>query len=425
VIKINWEKAIYFGICFIFFLAYTTLSAVRHMHYGSFGFDLGLTDQVIWKYSQFKTSITTIHYYPFTSLLTDHVELIYILLAPFYWIYNNVLTLLLLQSLVISLSGIPIYLLARKKGVQKWLSYSLLFSYLMFYGIQNALWSDVHSLVFGASFLAWFIYFLDCNDTLWTFITFFLTVICKEDMALLTLLISFVYFIDYRTKTAIYLVGFSLLYLFAIFYIYFPHFTRDGYRYMSNKRSFTNLKLSYYYDTSDKRNVIFYSFAWFGFLSLLAPLFLLPAFGDLSHYFLFGDLARAHGLFEQYRITLAPLLALATIIAISKYKWLNSKYLAVYVLALVLIFQYTLHLPVSYLTKGWFWHEPTSVNNINKIIKFIPVNASIVSQNNITPHISHRDEIFTLWPDKKTFLLILRAEKLFVIGSVGQVNQLI
>jgi hypothetical protein len=33
-----------------------------------------------------------------------------------------------------------------------------------------------------------------------------------------------------------------------------------------------------------------------------------------------------------------------------------------------------------------------------------PPHASVVSQNNITPHLSHRKDIFTLWPGKKTFI---------------------
>jgi len=401
--KINKENYVAFFICFLFFIAYLILILVKHFHFGT-GYDLSIVDQIVWKYSQFKAPITSIQFYPFTSLLTDHVELIYILIAPFYWFYNNVLTLLVLQTLLVSFSGIPIYFLARKKGINLWLSFSLLVSYLMFYGIQNALWSDAHSLAFGASFLAWLIYFLNSKNMRWIFITFFLTIICKEDMAFLTLLIGFIYFLIYRNRTAAYLVGLSLVYLFAIFYVYFPHFTHDGYRYMAKGGLFSDLNVSYYYDSFDKRSVIFYSVAWFGLLPLLAPLFLLPAFGDVTHYFIFGHLVTgAQGLFEHYRITLAPLLVLPTIIVISKYKRLNTKLVATYIIIFALIFQYVLHLPLSYLGKKWFWHEPEAVKNIQTIIKDLPKDASVVSQNNIIPHIAHRDQVFTLWPDKKNF----------------------
>lgn len=390
-------------VCFFFFIAYSVLSIVRHLHYGSFGFDLGLTDQVIWKYSQFKAPITTIHYYPFTSLLTDHVELIYILLAPFYWLYNNVLTLLILQTFVVSSSGIAVYLLARKKKLNSWVSYTLLCSYLMFYGIQNALWFDVHSTAFGASFLAWFIYFLDSDNRLWTLITFFLTISSKEDFTLLTCLVSVAYFIVKRKRIAFLLIILSVVYFIAIFYVYFPHFTHDGYRYMSKGNFFQNVFISNFYDSSDKRSVIVYSLSWFGFLPLLSPVFLIPAIGDISHYFFFKELVRAQGLFEQYRITLAPLLILPTIHTLSKYKRLHSNLMAAYIIFIMLFLQYFLHLPLSYLTKSWFWHESTSVKKINTIISFIPSSASVVAQNNIISHISHRNDVFILWPEKKSF----------------------
>jgi uncharacterized membrane protein len=188
-----------------------------------------------------------------------------------------------------------------------------------------------------------------------------------------------------------------------IFYVYFPYFTSDGYRYQNKEGLFSDFTLSRLYDSQDKINTTFYSLAWFGFIPLLSPLFLLPAIGDLSHYFIFSHVEATHGFFLHYRITLAPLLALSTIITISRFKKLNNKYVAIYLLICAAFFQYYHHLPLSYLTKQWFWKEPTSVKSINEGINYLSKNASIVSQNNITPHLSHRDQIFTLYPTTKDF----------------------
>jgi uncharacterized membrane protein len=391
-------------ICLLFFFAYATLSVIRHLHFGSFGFDLGISDQIVWKYSQLQAPITTVQAYPFTSIFTDHIEFIYILIAPFYWLFNNALTLLLLQSFIVTTSAIPIYLLAKKKGLSKLLGLAIVVSYLMFYGIQNALWFDVHSLSFGAAFLAWFIYFLEARHTRWAIIAFLLAIGCKEDIALLTGIISFVYLLQRRDKVSLALTLLSGVYLFTIFYIYFPYFTQDGYRYAGEKGIFGDVKPTYFYDTAEKREVMFYSLAWFGFLPLLAPLYLLPALGDLSHYFVFANsLNAAQGFFMHYRVTLAPLLVLPLIIAISRFKRLQNNIVAGGILLLALFFQYYLHLPLSYLTKQWFWHEPASVANIKSILTQIPSDASVVSQNNITPHVSHRDLLFTLYPTTKDF----------------------
>jgi hypothetical protein len=69
--------------------------------------------------------------------------------------------------------------------------------------------------------------------------------------------------------------------------------------------------------------------------------------------------------------------------------------------------QYYLYLPLSYLTKYWFWHQPSAVKTINFVKNnknnYLPKTALVVAQNNIFPHISHRDKIYSLYPEKKTF----------------------
>lgn len=389
----------------MFFIAYAVLSIVRFNHYGAFGFDLGLEDQRLWQYSHFKSPASTIHFYPFTNLLTDHVELFYIPLSVFYWIWSNPKFLLLLQSAFVCFSGIAVFLLAKEKKINIFTSYALLISYLTFYGVQNALWFDVHSASFGAAFLAWLLYFLEKKNTKWIIVAFILAISTKENIALLTFFIFLVWFIRTKSKIYLYLMGTSLIYLFLVFGIYFPYFIQNGYRFKNERGLFSNaLNYSSLYDTSEKRSVLFYSLAWFGFIPILNPIFLLPALSDLWNYFVVAsNLKAAQGLFMHYRITLAPLMVWATIITISRYKWLNKQYVAAYLLFAAIFFQYTLHLPLSYLSKQWFWKEPQGVKNINEVIKYLPKEASVVSQNNIVPHISQREQIFTLWPEKRTF----------------------
>src|SRR6185437_7445785 len=111
----------------------------------------------------------------------------------------------------------------------------------------------------------------------------------------------------------------------------------------------------------------------------------------------------AQGFYYHYRVTVSVLLIYPTILVISKYRKLNNKYLGIYFLFSAIIFTYLIHSPFTYLTKKWFWIEPPSVKNINKILSYLPANASVVSQNNISSHISNRMNIFTLWPDQKNF----------------------
>lgn len=400
-----FKKALPYIICALFVFFYATLSLIRHNHFESYGFDLGVSDQVIWQYSHFQAPITTVHYYPYASILTDHIELIYAPLSVFYWLWNDVRMILIVQAAFLCFSGLPLFFLAREKKIKPMLCYALLLGYLMFYGLQNALWFDVHSAVFGASFLAWFIYFLDKKNYKLAALFFILTIICKENMAMLTFLVSTTYFIMRRDKRDLFFPFFSCVYLFLIFGIYFPHFTERGYEYQSTKGLLGDINLLNFVNTPNKREVFLVSLGNFGFLPFLSPLSLIPFFGDLFSYFVIGNnIKEADGIFMHYRVTLAALLTWSTILAVTRVKRLNNISIALYLVLCAFVMQYALHLPLSYLTKSWFWTEQTSVQNIDKMLTYLPADASVVAQNNISPHIAHRKEVFTAWPTEKKFV---------------------
>jgi uncharacterized membrane protein len=326
-------------------------------------------------------------------------------LSIFYWMWNDPRMLILIQAATFCLSGIPVFLLAKQKKITGSVTYALLISYLAFYGVQNALWFDVHSAVFGAAFIPWFLYFLDKKNVLWCSVFFLLAIISKENIALLTFLISLVYCIKRRQKAEMYFAAGSLLYLLCIFGIYFPHFTERGYEYQSNQGLTGDIDLWNVANTPNKQQVWLLSLGWFSFIPLLAPLTLLPFLGDLFSYFVIANnLKEADGIFMHYRVTLAPLLIWSTIVAIAQRKYLQKWYITAYLLIIVAIAQFLLHTPLSYVTKKWFWQEPAAVRDINSVIAMIPHDAALVSQNNITPHVDHRKAIFTLWPNKKTFI---------------------
>ena len=393
------------SLCLIFFLAYAVLALVRHDHYQSYGYDLGINDQAVWRYSTFQAPVTTIDPYPDKTKLYTHVELVYAFIAPFYWIWNSEKMLLLLEKAFVCAGGIAIYLLAKKKGLRELLSLAVMIGYLGFYGVQNAIWVDVHSVSFAAAFLAWFIYFLDGKKLWGTIIFFLLAMTAKENIALYLLSIAFIYFLKRRDKTTMLLMLGSATYLFFIFYIYFPQIIHFHYPYQNKAGLLSNLNPLDLFNTPEKRQAIGYALMSFGFLPLLLPWYLLPTLANFATYFVIAsDLPGAQGLFGQYRITLAPFLAWATILTIAKYKKLNSPPVAIYLLLWTMFVQYFLHLPLSYLSKSWFWQEPAAVKNINLIRNNdLPRTASVVAQNNIIPHISHRDKIYELYPEKKSF----------------------
>jgi hypothetical protein len=197
----------------------------------------------------------------------------------------------------------------------------------------------------------------------------------------------------------------SIAYLLFIFFIFFPQIMHIKYLYASNHGLISSLNPLSLVDDPENRAAIWFSFLSFGFLPLLSPLSLLPVLGHFTTYFMFGsNLPAAQGLFGHYRITLTPFLIWAVILAIGRFKKLDKWYIGLYLIISTMLCQYVLHLPLSYLTKQWFWTEPQAVKSINKVINNdLPKNASVVSQNNIISHIDHRDKIYTLYPQQKKF----------------------
>jgi len=386
-----------------FTVSFLILSIVKHINFLS-GYDLSIIDQAIWKYSQFKNPVNTTHVYYDAAIYTDHLEIILILLSPLYWIFKSAITLIVLQVISIAASGVAIYLIAKQARLKKFVANALLINYFSFYGIQFAIWSDVHSLVLSLGFLSWFVYFLRAGKPKLTILFLILAVMCKEDIALLTLLLSCVIFIKTKSRTALSSIGISLIYLLFVFLIYFP-LIMGGYKYAHPDGIFHDPNVLYLINTPDKQSVIFYSLGSFGFLPLLAPLYLIPFVGDLAHYFILGNsvVTSSQNIFGHYRSTIPLLLVIPTIIVISKMKKYNNKAIGIYLLTCTLLIQYFLHLPLSYLSKSWFWSGSPERQSINAMIQSIPQYFSLATQSNLTPHLTHRDDIYTLFPVQREF----------------------
>lgn len=392
-------------ICIIFSAAYSTLSLIRHSHFESYGYDLGINDQTVWRYSRFEPPISTIAPFPQRSKLELHVELIYALISPIYWIWSTRRLLLIVAAVVMCSGGLAVYLLSKHRLKDELISFSLMISYLMFYGLQFAVWFDVHSTGFAAAFLTWFLYFIDSRKKWPAILFFFLAITSKENIALYTLVIALLYLIRRREKLIVFFAGFSVAYLLFIFYVFFPHIIHVSYLYQNHEGLTSNLNPLYLFNSNEKLTTLFYSFLSVGFIPLLNPLTIPLIITHFATFFVIAsDLPGAQGLFGHYRVTLGPLLWWSTIITIATFKFFNKKYIALYIIVCAFAVQYSLHLPLSYLSKSWFWKASEPAKTINNVINTsLPPDASIASQNNITPHISHRDRIYTLYPVKKAF----------------------
>lgn len=180
------EGRIAFGLAAAYFILYSTLSVLRHQSYHSFGFDLGLFDQVFWNTTQgrpFESTMSQASPIPH-SLLGDHFSPAFWFLVPFYFVFPHPETLLVIQTLALAIGAWPIYMLARFKLGE---GYGLVWviTFLLFIPLAWVNLYDFHEVALSVAPLGFALYFLERGRRLWFVLTLLLTFLIKEEMALI------------------------------------------------------------------------------------------------------------------------------------------------------------------------------------------------------------------------------------------------
>lgn len=394
---------------FAFATLYSLLSIIRHNRFDSFAYDLGIYDQVIWKYSHFKIPYSAIKE---KIILGDHLTPTLILLAPLYWIWDDVRALLIFQAFWVSLSALGFYFLAKDKKLPFLLTFAVLFSYLSFFGIQNAINFDFHAIMVGIGFLPWVFYFWEKEDWAKFSVLSLLFVGSKENLALIVLGLGVLTVLKRKFKVGTMMIVFFLLYFSLAVGKVIPYFSPTGYEYHpALPKSLPEAIKSFFLPTEKTRTLI-YSFLWFSFLPFFSPGALFLSLIDFSQYFLSGEkYSSMWGLYMHYRASVAPILAWGMLNGLSflKRKKVNINYIAALAILIPLFLGYHLHLPLNRLSKRYYWQKKDYMVNNQKMVSYIeknlPQNASLVAQNNLVPHLTHKDDIFLLWIREKEFVL--------------------
>ncbi len=387
----------------VFFLSllYSLLSILRHNHFQSGGFDLGIYDQAIWQYAHFLIPYSTIKE---RLILGDHLTLTLPLISPLFYIWDNVRVLLIFQAFVISFSTIAIYKIALNRKLSSTASLLLSISYSLFYGIQFGVFFDFHPIILGVALLPWLAYFLETNKKKLFVTTLVLVLLTQENMGIAVSCIGLIYVFKKKYRgIAISIIVLGFVYMLVASKVV-SFFSPVGYEYIPqiDKNPF-HIILNYF-NAPEKQQVWFYSLSSFLFLPVLSPGAILAVILDLSQYFVTGQtFARMWSPFMHHRAMLAPLLALGTLDALMLLrKKIKLELLCFVVLFSVLLQQYIFHFPLNKLTKKLYWQDENWMKDDDKLLTIVPKNASVVTQQNLVSHLSHRKEIYLFWPRKNS-----------------------
>ncbi|MGA3191687.1 MAG: DUF2079 domain-containing protein [Candidatus Bathyarchaeia archaeon] len=185
-------------ICIIAYgIIFSYYTVMKHYGFGTFAWDLGIFDQ------SFYTTLFSgkLFYYTAELYLNPsgcyfgvHFSPILFVLLPFYAVHPSATTLLVLQSFILALGALPLYLLASEMLKSKKAGFVLGIAYLLYPALQGANWFDFHQQAFIPLLIFSLCYFLVKKKWKLYFISVLLALTVEEHVAPIILLMA-VYFL--------------------------------------------------------------------------------------------------------------------------------------------------------------------------------------------------------------------------------------
>jgi len=391
--------------------AYSAIAIFRHDRFGSAAFDLGVYDQQIWGYSHFRLLYNSVSLIP--NLLGDHFHPILMVLAPIYWIWNDVRSLLIAQALLLALGSVPIFWWARQR-LGLWPAALLQGAFLVFWGILAGDVFDFHQLAVAVPAVSFALYAAVTRNNLLLWPAAAVGMLSKEDVSLTFLFIG-IYLIvaQRRWRVGLVLAAVSAVYFWVVIKIVIPAI-RGGAAYghwtytalgATPEAAIKHLLLRPW----DAILVAIRPFRKIELLgALLIPWLLLPL---LSPIFIvaipliaervWSDSPEFWSTHYHYSMVIATVLAFGTVDTIGRMqdRWprLQTRRLApaaaAAVLAAGLLVTFAAVRPLSELS-----HELTGgqAAAMQSCLTVIPADASVTATSLLVPHLTHRTDIFVL-----------------------------
>ena len=425
------------GMILLYAGGFSFYTVVKHLTFSSQAYDLGTFDQGIWLAGHTTDPFVTVRG---LHLLGDHVRLFSYVLAPIYYIWDDVRLLLILQSVVIALGALGLFLVARRELPGNPFAVLLLCAgYLLNPAVQNLNLDHAHPEAFASTFIIFCFYFL-VTKRMVLFSTFMvLAMLCKEDVPLVFLFLGIVAAVRGERKKGAVISSAAALYLVLCFLVILPHFNGVGFfrteigHYGSVKNNL--LEPSWYLDRlldPANRVYLFQVGLPVAFLCVFSPLLLLPALPALLINML-GHSPYMRSINYHYTTSIVPFLYLGTIVTLRKCldrdrprwlpipgfvsdrnggdlllvairKWtIPRRILVVAVTGLFLVCAIASNvgyskLPVNRLGKiQKRYHQyrtDPGVRSLHELIARVPEDAAVSADYTVVPHLSHRRGIY-------------------------------
>lgn len=388
------------GFIVLYTIASATVSLIRFWQGQVYYFDFGIFDRAIWEVSRFqqplvdhfelssdKVSIFATHFYPSIFLL-----------SPFFYLTDNSEVLLILQSLAVGLGAFFSYLIAKDTIKSKIAIFALIFAFLGYVGLQNALITEFHETtlaVFPISVIFWAI--LKGRWKIY-FISLIILLGLKESFAGLGVTLG-IYIILFNRKNwskAVITILVSLIWGILAVKVIIPFLSKGKYLY--DRASIPESPLEFLKALvlpDPKFKTIFFSLLTFGFLPLVGYFVLPLVFEHFLERFVF-DFPTRWSLAFHYNATLSPLLFIGGLQAISFFEKRGLKtfvraYSLVIIIIVFVLHRFILNGPLGLFYNKDFYNVPLKNELLVEYKKSINFQSVVMTQNNLAVDFTRKD----------------------------------
>jgi len=384
----------------------------RHERLNSSGYDLAIKTQVIWNTFQgnwFASSIEVEHY------LGDHVQLIFLLLAPLYALWADVRIMLLLQAILLSLGAIPVYRIALRELDDRRLALLFAAAFLLFplVGFVNRF--DFHPLVFAIPLFLFAYDLLQTDHPLWASFFIFLALALREDVGFTVFAFGlYVAVVMKRRTLGLVWAVVGLAWSLAAIFVIIPYFrggasdTMGRYAWLGDSPlSMARALLMRPFLVLDhllqpyRRSLLLKLLLPLGFLSLLSPAVLLVGLPALT-YNLLSETISQSSIYFQYLAPVVPFIFIAAIQGASRIQSWLARDRAYWIIIACIGLGMTL---------AWVWDNPFTrtinapyfpVYGLERVSDrdafdqahaLLPPNAPVATMMAYAPHLALRPEL--------------------------------
>ncbi|MBS3908578.1 MAG: DUF2079 domain-containing protein [Actinobacteria bacterium] len=405
--KQTYEYAALGAMMLLYIATFSFLTVRMHNNFSTYGFDLGIFDQGIWLLSRLKEPFITVRG---LHLFGEHLSFNLLLVAPLYKIWPDVRLLLVLQTMVLAIGALPVYLLAKERLKNGILSLAMAASYLLYPALQWLNHDQFHPDALATPALLFAFYLAKKRRYTLFAVSALVAVLAKEDVALVMIMMG-LYLAVTDNRTVGFATSLASLAWFVVGIKYIlPAFNGTSLFYAQNFSRLGSTLGEVAINTLTKPGlilpIIIQESNLIYFTQLLAPVAFSPLASIevllISLPALFSNAVSRQGYMHNieyhYTATIIPFVFAGAILAIEKLALKKRE--AVVVAALLVAVA---------LTSNFFW-SPSPISSrhqrafvvidearrasMERAVALIPDDAVVSASYVFVPHLTHREKIY-------------------------------